>query len=58
MNKESMIEITTRFKELKKEFDNDFCRESQYCGDGDSKVNVLKSTMDELLDLLDELVRL
>ena len=57
MNKEKMIETTTRFKELKKEFDNDFYKEPQHWGGGDPKCNALKSTMDELLDLLDELVR-
>jgi predicted transcriptional regulator of viral defense system len=57
MNKENMIETTTKFKELKKEFNNDFYKDPQYCGGGDPKVNALKSTMDKLLDLLDELVR-
>lgn len=57
MNKESMIETTTKFIELKKKFDNDFYREQQHWGGGDPKINALKFTMDKLLDLLDELVR-
>ena len=57
INKENFIETTTKFNELKKEFDREFYAQPSCWGGGDPKINALKSTMDKLLSMLDELVR-
>ena len=61
MNKESMVEVTTKFEELRKEFNSEVkCRTKLIypnLDDIDSKVSVMQQTMDKLLILLDEMVR-
>ena len=61
MNKESIIEVTTKFAELRKEFNSEIrCRTKLIypnLDDLDSKVSVMQKTMDKLLTLLDEMVR-
>lgn len=57
MNKDNFIETTTKFNELKKEFNNDYYAKRDYACDTDPKISALKTTMDKLLILLDELVR-
>lgn len=56
VNKENFIETTTKFNELRKEFDKNFYADSK-CWGVDPKMIALKNTMDKLLSMLDELVK-
>ena len=61
MNIENMIEVTTKFEELRKEFNSEIGRRVKRIDpnldDINSKVSVMQQTMDELLKLLDQMVR-
>ena len=57
VNFEKMIETTTKFNELKKELDRNYYTKPTYVCDTDYKIIALKSAMDKLLILMDELVR-
>lgn len=56
MDKEKFIIETTEFAELKKELGINFRREPIIAGE-DVKAEALKTTLDKMLDLLDEFVR-
>ena len=54
MDIENFTEVTTKFNELKKWFNTNYNACAGIC---DYRVDVLKNAMNELLNLLDEMVR-
>lgn len=60
INKEDFIETTTKFNELKKKFNNDMIRMNgniYYVSATEYKLIVLQDTVNEMLTLLDEMLR-
>ena len=59
VNKENFIETTTKFNELKKKFNNNMKVDTGFhVSTMEHKLLVLQDTMNEMLTLLDEMVRL
>lgn len=59
MNKEKFIVQTTKFAELKRELDTNFNRDPKTLTTAgyDPKTTALKTTLDKVLDILDEFVK-
>lgn len=58
INKENFIETTTKFNELKKKFNSQFnITTGTYLPTTEYRLEVLRNTMNEMLTLLDEMVR-
>lgn len=58
INKENFIETTTKFNELKNKFNSDFnFATGTYLSTTEYRLEVLRNTMNEMLILLDEMVR-
>ena len=58
INKENFIETTTKFNELKKRFNRNFNFTTGTClSTTEYRLEVLRNTMNDMLTLLDEMVR-
>lgn len=58
INKENFIETTTKFNELKKRFNSNFnFTTGTYLSTTEYRLEVLRNTMNDMLTLLDEMVR-